>query len=139
MPNDQNNAHSNTAQVADDWLREHIGPYAEWALKHNSLLIITFDEDGSTDGSRGDAYMNGAHRIPTIFVGQGVKPGDCEQRIDHLNVLATVLWLHGALDRFKADFKRHHKVVEGSGSEAEREWLNLQPVTQVFKAVKAGA
>jgi hypothetical protein len=47
-------------------------------------------------------------------------------------VLATVLWLHGALDRFKADFKQHYKIVEGSGSEAEKEWLNLQPITNVF-------
>jgi len=132
VPNEQHDAHSNTAKVADDWLRQNLGAYAEWAKAHNSLLIITFDEDGTTDTSRGDGYMTGTHRIPTIFYGAGVKQGSVEQRIDHLNVLATVLWLHGALDRFKADFKKFHKVVEGSGSEAEKEWLNLQPITSVF-------
>lgn len=132
VPNEQHDAHSNTAKVADDWLREHIGPYAEWAMTHNSLLIITFDEDGSTDTSKGDAYMAGTHRIPTIFVGQGVKPGVCAQRIDHLNVLATVLWLHGALERFKADYRQHHKVAAGSGSEAELAYIQLRPVTEVF-------
>lgn len=137
VPNEQHDAHSNTARVADDWLREHIGPYAAWAKANNSLLIITFDEDGSTDTSEGDAYLTGNHRIPTVFFGAGVKPGDHDQRIDHLNVLATVLWQNGALDRFKADFKRFHRVVEGSGSEAEKEWLNLQPVPAVFEADKA--
>jgi hypothetical protein len=137
VPNEQHDAHSNTARVADDWLREHIAPYATWAKANNSLLIITFDEDGSTDTSRGDGYVTGAHRIPTLFYGAGVKTGEYDQRIDHLNVLATVLWQNGALDRFKADFKRFHRVVEGSGSEAEKEWLNLQPVPVVFEADKA--
>lgn len=139
VPNEQHDAHSNSAKVADDWLRQHIGPYAEWALKNNSLLIVTFDEDGSTDDSRGDAYMTGTHRIPTFFYGAGVKQGVYEQRIDHLNVLSTVLWLNGALDRFRADFRQFHQVVDGSGSEAEKEWLNLAPITNVFerKAVKS--
>lgn len=139
VPNDQHNAHSNTAKAADDWLRQHIAPYADWAMKNNSLLIVTFDEDGSTDDAQGDAYMAGTHRIPTVFHGPGIKAGACEERMDHLNVLATVLWLHGALDRFKADFMRFHKVVEGSGSEAEREWLNLRPVTSLFEPVPPSA
>jgi hypothetical protein len=132
VPNEQHDAHSSTARAADDWLRQHLGAYAEWAQANNSLLIITFDEDGSTDASKGDPYVTGTHRIPTIFFGAGVKKGAYPQRIDHLNVLATVLWLHGALDRFKADFRQFHKVVDGSGSEAEKEWLNLLPVTEVF-------
>lgn len=135
VPNEQHDAHSNTAKVADDWLRRNIGPYADWAQKNNSLLIVTFDEDGSTDGSKGDAYMTGTHRIPTFFFGAGVKRGVFDRRLDHLNVLATVLWLHGALDRFKADFRQYHKVVDGSGSEAEKEWLNLQAITDVFEPV----
>ena len=53
--------------------------------------------------------------------------GEHAGRIDHLNVLATVLWLNGALDRFRDDFKQFHKVVPGSGSEAALQWANLQP------------
>lgn len=135
VPNEQHDAHSNSAKVADDWLKQNLGAYADWAMRHNSLLIITFDEDGSTDASHGDAYMNGTHRVPTVFYGAGVKQGVFDQRIDHLNVLATVLWLNGALARFKADFRQYHGVVDGSGSEAEREWLNLQPITEVFERV----
>lgn len=135
IPNEQHDAHSNSAKDADDWLRTHLGPYVDWAMTHNSLLIVTFDEDGSTDDSRGVAYHTGTHRIATLFVGAGVIPGESAQRIDHLNVLATVLWLNGALDRFKADFRTFHSVVDGSGSEAEKEWQALQPVTDVFRAV----
>ena len=132
VPNEQHDGHSNSAKVSDDWLRQNLASYAEWARTNNSLLIVTFDEDGSTDLSRGDGYTTGTDRIPTFFYGAGIRPGVHEQRIDHLNVLATVLWLYGALDRFKVDFKRHYKVVEDSGSEAEKEWLNLQPITNVF-------
>lgn len=133
VPNEQHDAHSNTAQVADDWLRTNIGPYAAWARANNSLLIVTFDEDGSTDTRHGDPYRQGAHRIPTLFYGAGVKQGDVVRRVDHLNVLATVLWLNGALPRFRDDFRRFHGVVEGSGSEAEQAWLNLVPITEAFQ------
>jgi phosphatidylinositol-3-phosphatase len=138
VPNEQHDAHSNSAQVADDWLRKHLGEYAAWAQAHNSLLIVTFDEDGSTDASQGDAYTMGTHRIPTLFHGAGVRQGDHAERIDHLNVLATVLWLNGALDRFRDDFKRFHRVVPGSGSEAALQWANLRPITDVFQAPVRG-
>jgi hypothetical protein len=120
--------------VADQWLRQHIGAYADWAKAHNSLLIVTFDEDGSTDISKGNGYITGNGRIPTLFYGAGVRKGDFAGRVDHLNVLATVLWLHGALDRFKSDFRQFHRVVDGSGSEAEKEWLNLRPIAEIFRA-----
>jgi hypothetical protein len=136
IPNEQNDAHSNSAEMADGWLRHHLGAYAQWAMTHNSLLIVTFDEDGSTDSRQGDAYQSGTHRIPTIFVGAGVKPGVYDQPIDHLNVLSTVLWLHGALDTFQADFRQFHQVRDGSGSEAELEALNLKPITWVFGKVQ---
>jgi hypothetical protein len=139
VPNEQHDAHSNSAKASDDWLRQNLGSYAEWARTNNSLLIVTFDEDGSTDLSRGDGYVNGTDRIATFFYGAGIKPGVYEERIDHLNVLATVLWLHGALDRFKTDFKQYYKVIDDSGSEAEREWLNLQPITGVFSHPEPGS
>jgi hypothetical protein len=133
IPNEQDDAHSNSGKAADDWLRQNLGAYAAWAKAHNSLLIVTFDEDGSTDASQGDPYMTGTHRIPVVFYGARVKPGVYTQRIDHLNVLASVLWLNGALDQFKGDFSQFHGVVKGSGSEAEKEWLNLIPIKEAFE------
>ena len=138
VPNEQHDAHSNSAKAADDWLRERLGAYAEWAQSHNSLLIVTFDEDGSTDSRQGDPYVTGAHPIPTIFVGHGVAQGDYREPVDHLNVLATVLWLHGALDRFRDDFRTHYKVEPGDDTPLAKAWANLRPIPGLFK-VRGGA
>jgi phosphatidylinositol-3-phosphatase len=134
VPNEQHDAHSASAQIADDWLRDHIGAYADWAMANNSLLIVTFDEDGSTDARQGDAYMTGAHAIPTVFVGPGVVKGDFNEPVDHLNVLATVLWLHGALDRFREDFRRYHGVKPGDDTPLAKAWANLKPIGRLFKS-----
>jgi len=64
----------------DKWLKDNLDAYAQWAKKHNSLLIVTFDEDDYSS-------MN---RIPTIFLGAGVKPGKYNERIDHYNILHTL-------------------------------------------------
>ncbi len=68
-----------------------------------------------------------------------MKQGDFTGQVDHLNVLSTVLWLNGALDRFKSDFRSFHAFADGSGSEAEKEWLNLRPITDIFQAVPKAA
>src|SRR5205807_7801694 len=47
---------------------------------HNSLFIITFDED---DGRQGN-------HIATIFVGQMVVPGQYSELIYHFNLLRTL-------------------------------------------------
>jgi len=79
----------------DDWLRQHIEPYCRWALSHNSLLIITWDEDedeytpvkDDTGATVAKRYIN---LIPTIMVGAGVVPGNYSERIDHYAALRTV-------------------------------------------------
>ncbi|MDP4211880.1 MAG: alkaline phosphatase family protein [Bacteroidota bacterium] len=65
---------------ADQWLLDNLGAYAEWAKTHNSLLIVTFDEDDFTK----------ENRIPTIFYGPMVKPGKFGERINHYSVLHTL-------------------------------------------------
>jgi hypothetical protein len=131
VPNEQHDAHSASLDDADAWLRKNIVPYAAWAVKHNSLLIVTFDEDGSTDTSQGDAYLYGRHPIATLFHGAGVKPGVYSERIDALNVLATVLNLHGLLPAFKDDFLL---TCPEDRATCEREAANLRPVLDVFGA-----
>ncbi len=80
IPNLCNDMHDCSVATGDTWLRAHIGPYATWAMTHDSLLIITWDED---DGSQ-------ANQIPTIFAGQPVKPGRYGELITHYSVLATL-------------------------------------------------
>jgi len=72
--------HDCSVATGDAWLRAHLGGYARWAMTHDSLLIVTWDED---DGSQ-------SNRIPTIFVGQQVRPGEYGRPIDHYNVLRTI-------------------------------------------------
>jgi len=71
---------------SDEWLKRNIGDYAAWAATHNSLLIVTWDEDD------GDTTVN---RIPTIMVGAQVKPGKYDQRIDHHSVLRMIEDFYG--------------------------------------------
>jgi phosphatidylinositol-3-phosphatase len=85
IPNPGDDMHSGSVEKGDRWLKANIGAYAEWCKTHNSLLIVTFDED---DG-------NAANRIPTIFYGDHVKPGRYGRRITHYSVLSTVLTLQG--------------------------------------------
>ncbi len=85
VPDQLNDMHDGSIAQGDAWLKKTLDGYARWALKHNSLLIVTWDEDdGSTD-----------NRIATIFVGQMVKPGQYKQRTDHYGLLRIVEELYG--------------------------------------------
>ncbi|MBV9449524.1 MAG: hypothetical protein JO345_26880 [Streptosporangiaceae bacterium] len=72
--------HNCPVTTGDAWLRAHLDGYATWAMTHDSLLIITWDED---DGSA-------ANQIPTVFAGQRVKPGRYPATITHYSVLRTI-------------------------------------------------
>jgi hypothetical protein len=79
-PNLNDDMHNGTIQQADTWLENNLDSYAQWAKTHNSLLIITFDEDDDT----------AANQIPTIFVGAHVKSGQYSETINHYNILRTI-------------------------------------------------
>ncbi len=129
VPNEQHDLHSGGKAACDAWLATNIKPYADWARDHDSLLVVTFDEDGSTNASRGDPYRTGIDPIVTLFYGPADKviPGRYDERVDHLNVLATVLDRYGLLDEFKRDFLEVHQ-----GPQAENEAANLRPILDVF-------
>ena len=80
VPDQLGDMHDGSIAEGDAWLEQEIEPYVQWALKHNSLLIVTWDED---DGSEGN-------RIATIMVGAMVKPGTSAQRINHYTLLRTL-------------------------------------------------
>jgi len=84
-PDQLNDMHDGSIERGDAWLKQNIERYAQWAMKHNSLLIVTWDED---DGSSNNC-------ITTIFVGQMVRPGQYKQRIDHYNLLRTFEEMYG--------------------------------------------
>ncbi|HEY0374900.1 MAG TPA: alkaline phosphatase family protein [Amnibacterium sp.] len=81
VPDLDHDAHDGSVATADDWLRTELGAYAAWAPTHDSLLIVTFDEE---DGGKA------ANRILTVFSGAHVRSGTSAQRIDHYRVLHTI-------------------------------------------------
>jgi len=85
IPDQDNDMHDGSFEKADQWLKKHIKPYVEWAFKHNSLLILTWDEDD---------YHQDNH-IVTVLVGPMIKPGKNPQRVDHYSVLRTILDFYG--------------------------------------------
>ncbi|MDP1634686.1 MAG: alkaline phosphatase family protein [Gallionellaceae bacterium] len=85
MPDQRNDMHDGSIAQGDAWLKKNLEGYAQWAMTHNSLLIVTWDED---DGSS-------QNRIATILVGATVKPGQYRQRIDHYGLLRMVEELYG--------------------------------------------
>jgi hypothetical protein len=64
-PNLQNDMHDGSVQQGDQWLKQNLDAYAQWAKTHNSELIIVADED---DGS-------GNNSVPAVVVGAGITPG----------------------------------------------------------------
>ena len=84
VPNQLNDMHDGpplkSIRQGDKWLKDHLDLYVRWAAGHNSLLVLTWDED---DGSSNN-------HIVTILVGPMVKHGAYDTRIDHYNVLRTI-------------------------------------------------
>lgn len=85
IPDQNNDMHDGSFTAADEWLKTHIDPYVEWAFKHNSLLILTWDEDSGKENNQ----------VVTLFIGPMVKAGTNSQHINHYNVLRTMLDMYG--------------------------------------------
>ena len=85
VPNLANDMHNGSVRAGDTWLRDSIDGYAQWAKSHNSLLVITWDEDDNHAGNH----------ITTIFAGAQVKPGRYSEPIDHYRVLRTIESAYG--------------------------------------------
>lgn len=80
IPNNNNNMHNGSVSQGDKWIFTHLYNYIQWAKTHNSLFILTFDEDDKSLGNR----------IPTLFSGKMIKSGLYSQKISHLNILRTI-------------------------------------------------
>jgi acid phosphatase len=80
VPNRLNDMHSANIRRADHWLEDNLKHYADWAVHHNSLLIVTWDE--SDEG--------GNNQIPTIFWGAHVRKVQYPQHADHFDLLRTI-------------------------------------------------
>lgn len=84
-PNMCNDMHDCSVGTGDTWLKSHLDSYAQWAKTHNSLLIVTFDEDNG--GSSNHIY--------TAFVGAHTQVGSFSNQINHYNILSTIESAYG--------------------------------------------
>jgi acid phosphatase len=80
VPNICNDMHDCQISTGDGWARTHLEPYLRWADIHDSLLIVTFDEN---DGSSGN-------QILTVVAGAGVSPGVRTESVNHYSVLRMI-------------------------------------------------
>lgn len=80
IPDLDHDMHDGTVAEGDRWLRTNLGAYARWARSHDSLLVITWDEDDRSEDNR----------IPTIITGAGVAPGRYSEHLTHYRLLRTL-------------------------------------------------
>src|SRR5204862_3170657 len=83
VPDQNNDMHDGTIAQADTWLKDNLDPYVQWAKTHNSLMIVTWDEDSFAAGNN--------NHIPTMFAGARVAAGaKVAQTYTLHNILRTV-------------------------------------------------
>ena len=86
MSNLNNIMHDGSITEGDQWISDHLMSYIQWSKTHNSLFILTFDEDD-------DKLMN--NHIVTILSGQMIHAGYYSQLINHYNLLRTIEEMFG--------------------------------------------
>lgn len=87
IPSEEHNMHGVGGETpqqlirnGDNWLAANLSAYATWAKTHNSLLIVTWDEDG----------FQASNRIATIFYGANVAVGTNAGTWTLHNLLRTI-------------------------------------------------
>ena len=109
-PDDENNELLRTQ--ADSWMHDNLDGYLQWAKTHNSLLIITQDEEHYTGGTwpTVTTILNGDNHL---FV-----PGTDSETINHYNLLRTITDMYGLAPLANAGVSRFNTDAQGrlSGS-----------------------
>ena len=85
VPSLDNDMHDGSLAQADTWLATNIAGYANWAKANHALLILTFDEDDTSE----------ANQVSTVLYGADVRPGTYGETINHYSVLSTVEQIYG--------------------------------------------
>lgn len=81
VPDLDHDMHNGSVAQGDSWVRTHLSAYASWARTHQSLLIVTWDEDDD---------RSAANRIPTIIVGAGVRAHTVDRAVTLYSLLRLV-------------------------------------------------
>ena len=132
--------------AGDAWLAHNLDRYYQWAKTHNSLLIVTFDENDDKDQYHGLTYpsvsprsayppvdeydqhlLDLQNRIVTIFAGAHIKPGVYTEGkgVTHVNILRTIEAMYGLP---KSGAQQPNAAGAGIGDETV--------VTDIFEPLK---
>jgi acid phosphatase len=117
IPNLLNDMHNGPVDQSipkgDTWLQDHLNEYYQWAKTHNSLLIVTWDENDDEAGADQHSKVLGLTNpfvnpvdqrtrnlqnwIPTILAGAHIKHGDYAEGkgVTHVNILRTLEAMYG--------------------------------------------
>lgn len=94
IPNLNDDMHDGTVAQADHWLQTNLDGYAQWALTHNSLLVVVWDEDDNSANNH----------VPAIIYGAHVNAGPYGDSYSHYDLLSTILAAnHLASPNYAAD------------------------------------
>lgn len=85
IPDLCNDMHDCAVGSGDTWIKNNLAAYADWAKAHNSLLMLTWDEDN---------YL-GSNQIATVFSGAHVKQGSLSGAYNHFSLLRTFEDMYG--------------------------------------------
>jgi phospholipase C len=80
VPDLNNDMHDGTVAQGDAWVQQNLDGYVQWAKTHNSVFVLTFDEDDNGPNNQ----------IATVITGAGVTTGNYSENINHYNVLRTI-------------------------------------------------
>ena len=84
VPDSCNDMHNCSISKGDTWLKNNLDGYAQWAKTHNSLLYVTWDEDGGAGGT------TAVNHIAAVATGEHLNPGAYGTTFNHYGVLGVV-------------------------------------------------
>ena len=89
IPNLQNDMHNGSINAGDTWLSQNMNGYLQWAKTHDSLLLVTWDENNYT--------LQDNNHIPTIINGDPslFQAGNSQQIFNSYSVLRTIEDMYG--------------------------------------------
>ena len=85
VPNMCNDMHDCSVNTGDTWMQDNMDAYVQWATTHDSLLILTWDEDDFTVDNH----------IPLIFAGADLVPDTYAETVDHYSILRMLEDMYG--------------------------------------------
>jgi hypothetical protein len=94
-PNMIDDWHDGSISQGDTWVKNKLGALADWCMTHNSILLITCDEDNKNYGNR----------IPTIAVGQNIKVGQDATKVNHYSFTRSIANWFNADSTFSSSVK----------------------------------